>query len=59
MEIIKRETLRFSDCEQRSLDMAFMLMENISNCAADPELRKHAEYIIEHLSDIYNYIEEE
>jgi hypothetical protein len=59
MEIIKTETLRFSDCEQRSLDMAFMLMENISNCATDPELRRHAEHITSHLSDIYNYIEEE
>jgi hypothetical protein len=34
-------------------------MENISNCATDPELRRHAEHITEHLSDIYNYIEEE
>lgn len=59
MEIIKTETLRFNECEQRSLDMAFMLMENISNCATDPELRRHAEHITAHLSDIYNYIKEE
>ncbi len=59
MEIIKSETLRFSECEQRSLDMAFMLMENIVNCATDPELRRHAEHITNHLSDIYNYIEED
>lgn len=59
MEIIKTESLRLSECEQRSLDMAFILMENITNRATDPELRKHAEHIIAHLSDIYDYIEEE
>lgn len=59
MEIIKKETLRFSDAEQRSLDMTFMLMENIVNCATDPELRRHAEHITAHLSDIYDSIEEE
>jgi hypothetical protein len=59
MEIIKKETLRFSDAEQRSLDMAFMLMENIANCASNPEIVRHAEHIIAHLSDIYDYIEEE
>lgn len=59
MEIIKRETIKFSDQEQRCFDMVYMLMENLYNCATDPELRRHAEHITGHMSDIYDYFEEE
>ena len=59
MQIIKRETIKFSEQEQRCFDMAYMLMENLCNCATDPELRRHAEHITTHMADIYNYLEEE
>jgi hypothetical protein len=59
MEIIRHETIKFSDQEQRCFDMVYMLMENLYNCATDPELRRHAEHITAHMDDVYGYFEEE
>ena len=60
MEIIKKETLRFSDRETQHLDMAFMLMENVANNATHPKLIHLAGQIVESLATIFdNFIETE
>ena len=59
MDIIKRESIRFSKEELRCMDMTFMLMEGLINHASDPEIIRHAEHITGHMSDLYDYIEEE
>lgn len=59
MEIIKRETIHLSREETRCMDMVFMLMEGLINHANDPEIIRHAEHITGHMSDLYDYIEEE
>ena len=59
MEIIKRETIRLSREETRCMDMTFMLMESLINHASNPEIIRHAEHITGHMSDLYDYIEED
>lgn len=59
MEIIKKEVIRFSDAEHESLGMTFRLMENLESHASDPEIVRHAETIIGHLADLFEYIEED
>lgn len=60
MEIIKKETLRFSDKEIQHLDMAFMLMENVANIATHPELVRLAGQVVKNLAIIFdNFIETE
>ena len=60
MEIIKKETLRFSDRETQCLDMTFMLMENIANNATHPQLIHLAGQVGKSLSVIFdNFIETE
>jgi hypothetical protein len=60
MEIIKKETLRFSDKEIQHLDMAFMLMENVANIATHPELVRLAGQVVKSLAIIFdNFIETE
>lgn len=60
MEIIKKETLRFSDRETQHLDMAFMLMENVANNATHPQLIRLAGQVVESLATILdNFIETE
>lgn len=60
MEIIKKETLRFSDRETQHLDMAFMLMENVANNATHPQLIRLAGQVVESLAVIFdNFIETE
>ena len=60
MEIIKKETLRFSDRETQHLDMALMLMENVANNATHPKLIHLAGPVVESLAVIFdNFIETE
>lgn len=57
MIIKKKETVEFSDHEQRCIDMTMMLMENIVNHAEDPRLIEAASWVTEKLGEVYNYIE--
>ena len=60
MEIIKKESLRFSDRESQHLDMVFMLMENVANNATHPKLIYLAGQVVESLAIIFdNFIETE
>lgn len=54
MEIIKKETLRFSDRETQHLDMALMLMENIANNATHPQLVQLAGQAVKSLATIFD-----
>ena len=58
MEIIKKETLRFSDKETQHLDMSLMLMENVANNATHPQLVQLAGQAVKSLVAILdNFIE--
>lgn len=59
MEIIKKETIKFSENELRSVEMAIMLMENLANYASDPNLVSNAKQAYDSLIEVYDYIEEE
>lgn len=59
MEIIKTESIRFSDNELRCFEMAITLMETIENCASNPNLTKAAENAWKYMCDVYDYVEEE
>jgi hypothetical protein len=60
MEIIKKETLQFSDRETQHLDMAFMLMENVANNATHPQLVQLAGQVVKSLAVIFDdFIETE
>lgn len=52
MEIIKRETVRFSDAERRSIEMTIILMNNLYKVATDPSLVKLADDISIKLNDL-------
>lgn len=58
MEIIKKESLRFSDREIQHLDMALMLMENIANNATHPQLIQLAgQAVVSLVTILDNFIE--
>ena len=60
MELIKRETVRFSDMERRALDMTIILMNNLYKIANDPNLVKLADDVSIKLNElICDYGEEE
>lgn len=59
MEIIKKESIRFSDRELCCFEMAMTLMEAIENCASNPELTKAAANAWNYMSNVYDYIEED
>lgn len=42
MELIKKETIRFSDKESQALEMTIILMNNLYKAATDPDLTKLA-----------------
>ena len=58
MEIIRKEIIHFSKAERESIDMTLTLMGNLENIAFNPEIVRHAENIIGHLSDLFDYVEE-
>lgn len=53
MEIIKRETVRFSDKESQALEMTIILMNNLYKVATDPSLVKLAEDVSIKLNDLF------
>jgi hypothetical protein len=60
MEIIKTETVRFSDKERQTLDMTIILMNNLYKVATDPNLAKLADNVSIKLNElICDYGEEE
>ena len=60
MEIIKKETVRFSDKERQALEMTIVLMNNLYKIANDPSLIKLADVVSIKLNDlICDYVEEE
>ena len=52
MEIIKKETLRFSDKESQALEMTIILMNNIYKVATDPNLVKLGDEVSIKLNDL-------
>ena len=52
MEIIKKETVRFSDKESQALEMTIILMNNLYKVATDPSLVKLAEDVSIKLNEL-------
>lgn len=59
MEIIKKETVRFSDAERQAMEMTIILMENLYKVAADPSLVKLAFDVSIKLNELICDYEEE
>ena len=59
MEIIKKETLRLSDAEERALATVACLAGGLMTEASDPSLKKIAETLAYNIGSLYQYIEEE
>lgn len=58
MEIIKKESLRFSNRETQHLDMALMLMENVANNATHPQLVQLAgQAVVSLVTILDNFVE--
>lgn len=52
MEIIKKETVRFSDKERQALDMTIILLYGIYENSADPNLSKLAGEVSAKLNEL-------
>ena len=52
MEIIKKETVRFSDKESQALEMTTILMNNLYKVATDPNLVKLADDVLIKLNEL-------
>ena len=59
MQIIKKETIRFSDNENKACDLVHAMMESIQRESSDPRLTKIANEISCHLYELYDYLEED
>ena len=59
MEIIKKETIRFSDNENRAYDIVQAMLEGIQRECSDPKLAKLANDINCKLYDLYDYLEDD
>ena len=59
MELIKKETVRFSDKERQALDMTIILMNGLYEAAADPSLAKLAGDVSIKLNELICDYEEE
>lgn len=60
MEIIKKETVRFSDKESQALAMTIILMDNLYKTATDPNLVKLADDVSFKLNElICDYLEDD
>ena len=57
MQIIKKETIRFSDSENRACDLIQVMLESIQRECSDPRLAKLANDINCKLYDLYDYLE--
>jgi hypothetical protein len=52
MELIKKETVRFSDKESQALEMTIILMNNLYKVATNPSLVKLADDVSIKLNEI-------
>ena len=59
MQIIKKETIRFSDSENRACDLIQAMLESIQRECSDPRLMKLANDINCKLYDLYDYLEDD
>jgi hypothetical protein len=59
MEIIKKETIRFSQKESDACDMVQAMLEGIQRECSDPRLAKLANDINCKLYDLYDYLEDD
>lgn len=59
MIIKKKETIEFSDNEQRCVEMTIMLMETLADNATNPNLVSDATRAYDSLIKVYDYIEED
>lgn len=59
MEVIKRETVRLSDTEERALATIACLAGGLMREASDPSLKKIGEILAYNIGSLYKYIEEE
>lgn len=59
MEIIKTETIRLSDAEERALATIACLAGGLMREASDPSLKKIGEILAYNIGSLYKYIEEE
>ena len=59
MEIIKTETIRLSDTEERALATIACLAGGLMREASDPSLKKIGEILAYNIGSLYKYIEEE
>ena len=58
MEIIKKETVRFSDTEERALATVACLAGGLMREASDPSLKKIGEILAYNVGSLYKYMEE-
>jgi hypothetical protein len=58
MIIKKKETIEFSDNEQRCVEMTIVLMETLADNATNPNLVSDAKRAYDALVKMYGYIEE-
>lgn len=58
MIIIKKEMIRFSEQENKALDIVQAMLEGLSREASDPSLAKLANDINCKLYDLYDYLED-
>ena len=59
MEIVKTETIRLSDVEERALATIACLAGGLIREASDPSLKKIGEILAYNIGSLYKYIEEE
>jgi hypothetical protein len=59
MEIIKKETIRLSDAEERALPIVACLAGGLMTEASGPSLKKIGEILAYNIGSLYKYIEEE
>ena len=59
MEIIKKETVRFSDTEERALGTVACLAGGLMREVSDPSLKKIGEILAYNIGSLFQYVEEE
>lgn len=59
MELIKKETIRLSDAEERALATIACLAGGLMREASDPSLKKIGEILAYNIGSLYKYTEEE
>ena len=59
MEIIKKETIRLSDAEERALATIAGVAGGLMKEANNPSLKKIGETLAYNIGSLYKYIEEE